>query len=115
MSRRSPLSRGLLLAALLVAAPSTAHAATAPPGRVRISVGTVRISGGQTPVLKYVYRRSVVFVPNGGEKTVSVRVARTPVRVELRIKGTFRASTSDARNLGAQVGFTFVPAKQPQH
>src|SRR4051812_22543340 len=31
MSRRSPLSRGLLLAALLVAAPSTAHAATAPP------------------------------------------------------------------------------------
>ncbi len=89
--------------------------ATAPPGRVRISVGTVRISDGQTPVLKYVYRRSVVIVPNGGEKTVAVRVARTPVRVELRIKGTFRASTSDARNLGAQVGFTFVPAKQPPH
>ncbi|MCW2993424.1 MAG: hypothetical protein JWQ18_919 [Conexibacter sp.] len=31
MSRRSPLSRGLLLAALALAVPSTAHAATAPP------------------------------------------------------------------------------------
>ena len=39
-------------------------------------------------------------------------VARTPVRVELRIKATFRASTSDPRSLGAQVGFKFVPAKQ---
>ena len=66
-------------------------------------------------MLKYVYRRSVVIVPNGSEKTVAVRVAHTPVRVELRIKGTFRASTSDSRNLGAQVGFRFVPAKQPSH
>ena len=43
-----------------------------------------------------------------------VPVPQTPVRVELRITGTYPASSSDPRSLGAQVGFTFVPAKQPR-
>ena len=51
----------------------------------------------------------------GASRRSAVRVARTPVRVELNIKGDLPRLDLDPRNLGAQVGFTFVPAKQPQH
>jgi hypothetical protein len=85
----------------------------APPGQVRISVGSVRINPAQqTPVLKYVYLRQHTVIGNGSERTISIPIRRTPVRVELRIHPTFNASNSDARNLGAQVGFKFVPAKK---
>ena len=81
-----------------------------PPGEVTVTVGTVRINEHQqTPVFKYVYRREHAVIDNGTQKTLVVPVARTPVRVELRIKHTFQASTSDRRPLGAQVAFKFVP------
>lgn len=85
----------------------------APPGQVQVTVGTVRINGArQTPVLKYVYLRKHTTIDNGAQKTLVIPVSQSPVRVELRIHPTFHASTSDARDLGAQVGFEFVPAKQ---
>jgi hypothetical protein len=76
-------------------------------------VGSVTINEArQTPVLKYVYLRRSTTIANGAQKTLVVHVARTPVRVELRINPTFHASTSDPRSLGAQVDFQFVPAKK---
>jgi hypothetical protein len=86
---------------------------SAPPGQVRVTVGTVRINPSrQTPVLKYVYARRRATIENGSQQTIDISVARSPVRVELRIHPTFNASTSDARDLGAQVKFRFVPAKK---
>ena len=63
----------------------------------------------QTPVLKHVYRDAAI-VPNGRADD-PIPVPQTPVRVVLCIPATFRATVSDPRNLGAQVGFEFVPAK----
>ena len=58
------------------------------------------------------YLRRATTIRNGTQQRLEIPVARTPVRVELRIHPTFRASISDPRNLGAQVGFEFIPAKK---
>jgi hypothetical protein len=85
----------------------------AQPGHVRVAVGSVIINRArQTPVLKHVFARRSTTIANGAQETLVVPVARTPVRVELRINPTFHASTSDPRSLGAQVDFQFVPAKK---
>ena len=86
---------------------------TAQPGQVRVSVGSVKIDESrQTPILKHVYLRRTTTIRNGTQQRLVIPVARTPVRVELRIHPTFRASISDPRSLGAQVGFEFIPAKK---
>ena len=51
-------------------------------------------------------------IDNGQQVTLSFPVAQTPVRVEVYIAPTFRASESDPRQLGAQVGFKFRPARR---
>jgi hypothetical protein len=91
----------------------TGYNGTAPPGRARVIVGTIKIvpsRGG--PVLKQVYRRKRTLVRNGQQETLRFAVAKTPVRAEIRISPTFQASASDPRQLGAQVAFRFVPTKQ---
>lgn len=50
------------------------------------------------------------LVRNGLQETLKFPIARTPVRVEVFIEPTFRASEGDPRNLGAQVAFEFIPA-----
>jgi hypothetical protein len=84
---------------------------SAAAGHALLKVGTVKIVGGQA-VLGHVFTERRTLVRNGSSQVIDFPVARTPVRVEIFIKKTFRASLSDPRNLGAQVGFTFVPAKK---
>jgi hypothetical protein len=84
---------------------------SAAAGHALLKVGTVKIVGGQA-VLDHVFARKRTLVQNGSLQVIDFPVARTPVRVEIFIKKTFKASPSDPRNLGAQVAFTFVPAKK---
>jgi hypothetical protein len=84
----------------------------APAGRARLVVGTVRIDPDQgVPVLDRVVLRRRALVRNGTSQTLKIPVERTPVRVELSISPTFQASAADRRELGAQVGFRFVPER----
>jgi hypothetical protein len=83
-----------------------------PPGHATLDVGTVRIDpNGAGPALGKVYAVRHALVQNGKQETISIPVARTPVRVELRIHPLFHANNTDPRALGAQVSFKFVPAK----
>jgi hypothetical protein len=80
-------------------------------GNAKVAVSTVKIDpaeGGPAQGRIYAVKRKVV--PNGGQVTLRFPVT-TPVRAEVNIPNTFRASTSDPRQLGALVGFRFVPAK----
>jgi hypothetical protein len=91
----------------------TAYNGDAKPGHAKVQVSTVAIDperGG--PVQGKIYATRRVLVRNGQQQTLVFPVARTPVRVEIRINPTFRSSVSDQRQLGAQVGFKFVPAKR---
>jgi hypothetical protein len=83
-----------------------------PAGRATITVGSVRIAH-HTPELGTVERVIHRLVRNGQPGEVVVPVASTPVRVEISIPNPLQpAVTGDPRQLGAQVGFTFVPAKR---
>jgi hypothetical protein len=83
---------------------------SAPPGRAQLVVGTVKIDPDQgVPVIDRVLVRRHALVRNGTSQTLRIPVERTPVRVELSISPTFQASAADRRELGAQVGFRFVP------
>jgi hypothetical protein len=84
---------------------------SAPPGRARILVGTVRLDPKNGLSMGHVYARRRTLIQNGSEQIVRIPVAETPFRLELFISPTFRANASDPRNLGAQVLFKFVPAK----
>ncbi len=85
----------------------------APPGRAHLRVGTVRIDRNQgVPVIGRVLLERRAVIRNGTSQTLKIPVERTPVRVELSISPTFQASAADRRELGAQVGFKFVPARQ---
>jgi hypothetical protein len=89
----------------------TAFNGDAPPGKARVEVSTVGFDpkrGGPVQGRVYAVKRTVVR--NGQQETLRFAVARTPVRVEIRINPTFRSSVSDPRQLGAQVGFKFTPA-----
>jgi hypothetical protein len=81
----------------------------APVGHAQITVGTVRIDSNQQPAFAHVFLRRRALVRNGRSQVVRIRVAHTPVRVEIRISPTFHPSPSDQRNLGAQVFFKFQP------
>jgi hypothetical protein len=87
----------------------TGYNGSAPPGHAVVSVGTVKIVGQQAQ-LGRVFATARRLVRNNSLEVIEVPVRRTPVRVEVRISPTFRASVSDPRDLGAQVGFRFVPA-----
>ena len=64
------------------------------------------------PVQGHVFSVKRALIENGKQVTMSFPVEQTPVRVEIYISPTFHPSASDRRDLGAQVGFTFHPAKQ---
>ncbi len=87
-----------------------AYNGSAPPARVHIRVGAVRIDQNQALQLGRIHRVLFTLVRNATQKTVSIPVARTPVRVEVRIPDPIPPSASDPRQLGAQISFRFVPA-----
>ena len=87
---------------------------SAPPARAAIVVGTVRVDRAHGSAhLAGIDREVHKVVPNGTSQTIEFPVAQTPVRVEITVDpATLIPSTDmDARSLGVQVGFTFVPAR----
>jgi hypothetical protein len=88
----------------------TAVGGDAPPGNATVTVSTVGFDSDRGgPVQGRVFAERHTVVQNGQQQTLRFPVEKTPVRVEIDITPTFRASTSDPRDLGAQVGFAFVP------
>jgi hypothetical protein len=92
----------------------TAYNGDAEPGRALVKVSTVGFDpkrGGPVQGKVFATRRGTV--ENGKQVTMRFPVAQTPVRVEVRFTNdsTFRPSASDQRDLAAQVGFAFKPAK----
>jgi hypothetical protein len=83
----------------------------AAPGRAFLSIGTVKVRNG-APVLGRIYAHRRTLVRNGSFQVIRIPILRTPVRLVLSIPNTFRASTADPRQLGAQVTFSFVPASK---
>ncbi|MEI8104871.1 MAG: hypothetical protein WCH31_03385 [Actinomycetes bacterium] len=81
----------------------------APPGHVTLTVGTVRLDSHQAPQIARLLATRRSLIRNGVAKVIRVHVEQTPVRVVIRITPTFRAAGSDIRQLGAQVGFRYVP------
>jgi hypothetical protein len=80
----------------------------APPGVAELRVGPVKLVESQ-PGLTGVTAREKAIVRNGRSTTVSIPVASTPVRVEIRMGPSFRPSLADTRDLVAQVSFEFIP------
>jgi hypothetical protein len=96
---------------LQVSLSRTAYNGGTPPAQVTIVVGSVSIDSKNAPVIHPLARVKAV-VPNQTEKTVSLAVVRTPVRVEVTIAPStlIPPRPSDPRTLGVQVAFSFVPA-----
>jgi len=92
----------------------TGYNGDAPKARASVLVGTVKLESGAS-VFARVTHRETASVVNGGRTVVDVPVSKTPVRVEVHMAPTFRASPSDPRELGAQVGFEFIstPRRRP--
>jgi hypothetical protein len=84
---------------------------SAPPAHATVSVGTVRLDHNDNPILGRVQQRGRRDVANGTSETIRVPVAQTPVRVEVSIPDTIPPTSADPRDLGAQVGFRFLPAQ----
>jgi hypothetical protein len=84
----------------------------APPGHVRLQVGTILIDSNQEPEFKHVYSTRWLTVRNDVTQVIQIPIAHAPVRVELRtpMSETFHVP-EDPRNLSAQVAFKFIPAK----
>ena len=87
----------------------TGYNGDAPAGQTTVTAGTVRIANDQATIGRVTYRRRTL-VENGKAQTLTIPVERSPIRVVIEIANTFRAG-SDPRDLGAQVGFRFVPQR----
>jgi hypothetical protein len=83
------------------------------PGRAKVVIGAVRVDQNHAPQLGRIEHVIHELVRNGQPGELVVPVAQTPVRVEISIPNPLQpAQTGDPRQLGAQVGFTFVPSKR---
>ena len=87
-----------------------AYNGSAAAGKAQIKVGGVVIDDQQEPQLNSVDAIRNTLVENGMSQTIDIPVAHTPVRVEISIPNTF-PDPNGGRQDGAQVLFTFVPAK----
>jgi hypothetical protein len=79
-----------------------------PNGHATITVGSVKVSNG-VMVIAHVYEVKHVLVRNGQAQVVDLPVRKTPVQVVIRIPQTIHVG-NDPRDLGAQVGFKFIPS-----
>jgi hypothetical protein len=93
----------------------TGYKGPAPAGRATIQVGTVGIAAKDTPALVHIEQTRYAVVHNGTANTLSIPVSQTPVRVQVVFAPssliTPNLNPGDARTLGAQVGFRFVPIR----
>jgi hypothetical protein len=94
----------------------TGYNGTLPAGRATLKIGTVGIASKGIPDIVHVERVVHTLARNGAQETLDFPIASTPVRVEVTIPNTLPPYTvpGDARDLGAQIGFKFVPAKSPR-
>ena len=86
-----------------------------PAGRApAIRAGTVKILDPRASARRSARSRcgAARWSRTGRRRRSASRSRSTPVRVELNISPTFHANAYDPRDLGAQVSFKFVPAKQ---
>jgi hypothetical protein len=96
---------------MLVDVRRTDYTGPGPPGHVTVRVGTVRLDKNGIPEIGRALTTRRFLIHNGEDHPIRVPVARTPVRVEVDVTPTFQPSTSDTRQLGAQVNYLFTPAK----
>lgn len=92
----------------------TAYNGPTPPGKAEVLVGPVKIdAGGQAVFAKVTHRRNLL-VENGKSRTLEFPMPASPVRVEIHIddKTLIVPSAGEPRQLGAQVSFSYVPAKK---
>jgi hypothetical protein len=84
----------------------------APVGQVTIAVGALAINDNHQPVMGAIRAQRHVTLPNCARKRVRIPVGPPPWRVEVHIDGTFVpaewSESSDARTLGARVGFDYA-------
>jgi hypothetical protein len=83
-----------------------------PPGHVTVSVGTVKLDENGIPEIGRTVATRRFLLHNGEDHPVRIPVAHTPVRVQVEVTPTFQPSSSDTRQLGAQVNFAYKPAKR---
>ncbi|HWE80588.1 MAG TPA: hypothetical protein VG265_02980 [Gaiellaceae bacterium] len=84
----------------------TGAAISGPPGRATVEVGSVKLDSNGDPELGKRWETVHATVPNGGEKTVVIHVASSPVTVRIVVTPTVPLSV-DSRNLAAQPAFFF--------
>jgi hypothetical protein len=86
--------------------------AHAPVGWIHVLVGEAVINENHQPIMGRVLHDSHVNLPNCSKTTLRIPVGPPPWRVELHVDGTFSpaqyGTSSDARTLGAQVGFDYA-------
>jgi hypothetical protein len=78
-----------------------------PTGHATIIVGKAVLHDGAMAVGRD-YEVKHLLVRNGQSQVVDFPVRQTPVRIVVKILGTIHVG-NDQRNLGAQVGFKFIP------
>ncbi len=87
----------------------------APPGRATVRIGALKIGSDKQPAIGRTWTTRHVLVENCKSTTLELPVGKPPWRVTIHLKPTFKPSDygiSDGRELGAVVGFGFVPAKR---
>jgi hypothetical protein len=97
---------------LVVTLGREAYNGSAPPAKVSVVVGSVRIDKNQAAQLTDVTHDIHLLVRNGSTHTLRIPV-ETPVRVEVSTASStlIPPSSADNRTLAAQVGFSFEPSK----
>jgi hypothetical protein len=81
-----------------------------PNGHATITVGSVKVSGGVFSIA-HVYEVKHVLVRNGQAQVVNFPVRQTPFRIVIQFPETQTIHVgNDPRDLGAQVGFKFIPS-----
>ncbi|HET7043544.1 MAG TPA: hypothetical protein VFI37_01735 [Gaiellaceae bacterium] len=86
----------------------------APVGRATVAVGALAIGSDKEPALGRRWATRKTIVRNCASQTLSIPVAKPPWRVTVHVTPTFKPSDyglSDGRDLGAVVGFQFVPER----
>jgi hypothetical protein len=83
------------------------------PGLIRIAIGPIGVGPDKQPALERVTGSETIYLPACGSRVVGLRAPDGPWRVEVRAQTFVPAEVdptlSERRELGAVVGFSFVP------
>lgn len=83
------------------------------PGLIRVTIGPIGVGRDKQPALERVTDSETIYLPACGSRVVGLRAPDGPWRVEVRAQTFVPAEVdptlSERRELGAVVGFSFVP------